>query len=115
MAEDALKLIQEWPEPQRTIALELRNIIMETASELEETVKWNAPNYSAEKNICSIICHKNHVNLQFFKGAHLADPQKLMEGTGKSMRHVSVEEPSRVNRPALADLIREAVILDAGA
>ena len=36
-----------------------------------------------------------HVNVGFFRGAELADPAGLLEGTGKFMRHVKL----RVNRP----------------
>jgi len=31
-----------------------------------------------------------HVNVGFFRGAELADPERLLEGTGKFMRHVKL-------------------------
>ncbi len=30
---------------------------------------------------------KAHVNVGFFRGAEIADPERLLEGTGKFMRH----------------------------
>ncbi len=33
---------------------------------------------------------KAHVNVGFFRGAELADPAGLLEGTGKYMRHVKL-------------------------
>lgn len=34
--------------------------------------------------------HQAWVNLGFYQGAHLKDPGALLEGTGKSMRHVKL-------------------------
>ena len=52
-----------------------------------------------------------HVNVGFFLGAHLADPARLLEGTGKNMRHVKLRPGSDIDRQALAALIRAAYAL----
>lgn len=49
-----------------------------------------------------------HVNVGFFLGAHLADPAGLLEGTGKSMRHVKLRPGAEIDRAALAALIQDA-------
>ena len=49
-----------------------------------------------------------HVNVGFFLGAWLDDPDDLLEGTGKRMRHVKVKPGETVNEEALAELIRSA-------
>ena len=38
-----------------------------------------------------------HVNVGFFRGAELADPAQLLEGTGKYMRHVKLRPESDVD------------------
>ena len=38
----------------------------------------------------AIIAHKSHVNLQLADGADLPDPDGLIEGTGKRIRHVKI-------------------------
>jgi len=48
---------------------------------------------------------KNHVNVGFFRGAELADPAGLLEGTGKFMRHVKLRPGQRVDDAALRKLI----------
>ncbi|MFG6490332.1 DUF1801 domain-containing protein [Roseateles sp. BYS78W] len=50
----------------------------------------------------------SHVNVGFFKGAELADPTGLLEGTGKSMRHVKLRPGEPVHRAALQALIEAA-------
>ena len=48
---------------------------------------------------------KAHVNVGFFRGAEIADPEGLLEGTGKFMRHVKLMPERDVNATALMKLI----------
>lgn len=50
----------------------------------------------------------NHVNVGFFQGAGISDPDGLLEGTGKFMRHVKIRPEHGVDDEALAALIRSA-------
>jgi hypothetical protein len=49
-----------------------------------------------------------HVNVGFFLGAELPDPSRLMEGTGKFMRHVKLRPEDDVDAAALKTLIQVA-------
>ena len=51
---------------------------------------------------------KAHVNVGFFRGAEIADPQGLLEGTGKCMRHVKLRPERDVDAAALTKLIETA-------
>jgi hypothetical protein len=51
---------------------------------------------------------KAHVNVGFFRGAEIADPDGLLEGTGKFMRHVKLRPESDVDATALRKLIEIA-------
>lgn len=51
-----------------------------------------------------------HVNVGFFLGAYLPDPHGLLEGTGKSMRHVKIRPGTKINEEALAELIQAAYL-----
>ncbi|NKB35519.1 MAG: DUF1801 domain-containing protein [Pseudomonadales bacterium] len=48
---------------------------------------------------------KQHVNIGFYTGAFLDDPENLLEGGGKKMRHVKVWPDGDINKKALSDLI----------
>lgn len=50
----------------------------------------------------------SHVNVGFFKGAELPDPAGLLQGTGKSMRHVKLRPGEPVDETALRTLIAAA-------
>jgi len=49
-----------------------------------------------------------HVDVGFFRGAEIADPDGLLEGTGKFMRHVKLRPESDVDATALTKLIETA-------
>jgi hypothetical protein len=51
---------------------------------------------------------KFHVNVGFFRGAEIADPDGLLEGTGKFMRHVKLRPERDVDVGALRELIETA-------
>ena len=51
-----------------------------------------------------------HVNVGFFRGAELDDPNGLLEGTGKFMRHVKLRPGQPLNDEALEMLIRSAYV-----
>lgn len=61
-----------------------------------------------------------HVNVGFFRGAELPDPEDLLVGTGRFMRHVKLRPGVDVDANALTDLIHIAYVdikrrLEAGA
>ena len=86
----------------------LRKLIRAAAPGLEETVKWGHPCYVGESNVCSIMAHKNHVNVAFFEGAKLRDKAGLLEGTGKGMRHVKVRSVGEIPAEGITELVRQA-------
>ena len=49
-----------------------------------------------------------HVNVGFFRGAEIADTDRLLEGTGKYMRHVKIRPGHDVDAAALVRLIESA-------
>jgi hypothetical protein len=50
----------------------------------------------------------SHVNVGFFQGAALPDPGRLLQGSGRFMRHVKLRPGTAVNAAALRTLIETA-------
>jgi hypothetical protein len=50
----------------------------------------------------------SHVNVGFFQGASLPDPARILQGTGKFMRHVKLKPGAPANAAALRTLIHRA-------
>ena len=49
-----------------------------------------------------------HVNVGFFQGAALPDPARLLQGTGKRMRHVKLNLGTAIDAASLRTLIEAA-------
>jgi hypothetical protein len=107
--------IEPWfasaPENQKRVLLEPRALVLSVASGIVEEYKWSRPCYSiaAGGKFCYLHRTKDHVTIGFDRGASLRDPQGLLEGTGKLMRHVWIRAFVDIDRPALLALLHEAV------
>lgn len=60
------------------------------------------------QHFCYIAPFKKHLNLGFMYGAHLPDPQNLLEGKGADLRHVKIRTEADLERAGLRELISEA-------
>jgi hypothetical protein len=62
----------------------------------------------ADAGFAYVNAFKDHVNVGFFRGAALADPHGLLEGSGKFMRHVKLRPGRESKAAALTRLIETA-------
>ena len=60
------------------------------------------------EQFCYIAVFKDRINLGFYYGADLPDPQQLLEGTGQMMRHIKISQPEQLENPAVRDLMKAA-------
>lgn len=86
----------------------LRNLILETVPQSQELFKWGQPVYATEKNYAYLKSTKNHVNLGFFNFDKISDTNNLLEGTGKSMRHIKITDIDNVDVNTLKNIIKQA-------
>jgi hypothetical protein len=103
------------PEVQE-ISVSLRALIFENAPDISENIypKMKVVRYGVEGNkLEGIVCHiaplKSAVNFGLYRGAILPDPSKLMEGTGKMLRHVKIKNVTKADSPALTCLLKAAL------
>ena len=101
--------IQKQPEDKQILLETLRQLIKKAAPELTESLKWGYPSYGAKTNVCYLAAQAKHVNFGFYQGGSLADPDKLLEGTGAQMRHIKIRKPQDIRTEEFQELIRTAV------
>lgn len=89
----------------------LRKLVHEAAPGITEEWKWDTPVWSQKGNVVAGGVFKDHVKLNFFKGASLEDPQGLFNAglDAKATRAIDFSKGDRIDEPALKDLIRAAV------
>jgi len=91
------------------ITRELRDVARKNMPGANEFIYHDAVGYSVSKSpfdrICYIAPQKGYVNFGFFFGADLPDPQHLLTGEGKRLRHVKVRSVEEAKDPVLGKLI----------
>jgi hypothetical protein len=89
----------------------LRQLIHSADPQLTEEWKWNTAVWTNNGMVCAIGAFKDHLKINFFKGAALPDPHGLFNAglEAKTTRAIDLHEGDTINEPALQDLIRAAV------
>jgi len=95
------------PEIQRLIR-EVRTVVKKVAPKAEEKAYRGWPiRIRTEHGLVAIMGFDDNVNVNMGKGARLKDPKKLLEGTGRSIRHVKVRTAADAKSPHLRALIEQ--------
>lgn len=109
-------LMQLAADDMRPIAQRLRELILNVDPDSVEVVRLGdrAATYGVgpkkmSEGYAYIMPHKNWVNLGFYQGAVLPDPEQLLEGTGARLRHVKIRSIAAVGQPAVRNLLVEAL------
>ena len=58
---------------------------------------------------CHIPVYNDHLNIGFNYGTSLDDPEGLLKGTGKSIRHIPITSPEELENDDLRILITDAI------
>jgi hypothetical protein len=93
----------------RKVAKALRAFVKDIEPATKETVNsWGVPTFENDAPFCLYMVGKNHVTFGFLFGTSLNDPEGLLEGTGKNLRHVKLRKLEDLHRPALKALVQAA-------
>jgi hypothetical protein len=92
----------------------LRKLVHEVDSEIVEEWKWDTAVFVHNGMVCAVSGFKEHVKINFFKGAQLKDPHKLINNglESKSHRSIDFSDGDILNESHLKDLIKQAVVLN---
>jgi hypothetical protein len=99
----------------RELAYQLRTLVAAVMPEVVEVPwpKMRLASYGVgpkkkSEHFCYISAQKEDVNLGFYYGVELPDPEGLLQGTGKLLRHVKIREPKAIRSRALRQLLKVA-------
>ena len=89
---------------------QLRAMIAEAAPEATAVIKWGMPFYAVGANtLCAVAAFKAHINL-ILPGppGTYADPDGLLEGDGKTGKHLKLRPTDPLPRAAVRGWLRTA-------
>lgn len=113
---ELLKFLRPFDRGTRELALALRRVVLEEMAPCHENIydAYNAvalgygPTDRLSDGICHIAVYTKHVNLGFNRGALLDDPQGLLKGSGKWIRHITIKTLADLVRPEIKAYLRRA-------
>jgi hypothetical protein len=90
---------------------QFRILILKTDPEVTEDWKWGVPVWVHKGNVVAGGVFRDHVKLNFFKGASLNDPKHLFNaGLEAKVTHaIDISDGVKIDEAALNELIRAAV------
>jgi hypothetical protein len=94
---------------QREIVEALRAIVKKADPKASEGFKWSMPVFEHGGMLCYIAPMKSSVNFGFYESAPvLDDPDGLLEGTGKRMRHVKLTSAGAIQKILFTKWVKQA-------
>jgi hypothetical protein len=101
--------------PVREIVVKAREVIFSVLPDATEKVYpgWKVIQYATGADMKSVFAaispQRERVNLGLANGAGLDDPDGLLEGNGKAIRHIKLTSPQAAESPAVRELVRGAL------
>ena len=89
----------------------LAGLIRSTVPDAEEGIYHQMPSWALPKGgriFVHVAVYTNHANLGVGHGTRFADPDGLLEGSGRSHRFVRVSAPGAVPKAKLVAFVRQA-------
>ncbi len=109
MNQEVNNYIKNSAENHKVILSELRKLIFAKAPNTTEQFKWSRPVYALEKDFCYLKTTKKHVTFGFFEFNKIQTNQHLIQGTGKSMRHIKLSQVSEIEEFQVGKMIEEVL------
>jgi hypothetical protein len=94
--------------PHTALLQAIRQLIHESVPQVQEEFKWSRPVFRAGKDFTYLKTAKAYVTVGFFDFQKLADPNGLLEGTGKDMRHLKVRSLQALDSQLLTQWFKTA-------
>lgn len=110
------KQIADTPDWRGKQMAKLRKLIHAADKSITEDWKWGTAVYVSKGNVVAVGAFKDHVKINFFKGASLKDSKKLFNAglEAKLSRGIDLSEGDKIDEAGLKDLVKQAVALNAG-
>lgn len=100
----------------RAVVAGVKRVVKELVPGTKETVNaWGVPTFVGKNPFAFYIVGKKHVTFGFPFATSLPDPEGLLEGTGKNMRHVKLHSAEDLDKKGLRELIVAASRFEGGA
>lgn len=97
---------------QREVLTTLRSIVHGVAPDIEESIMWSQPVFSANGPVCFIKAYKDYITFGFWRGTEISDSEGLLSGDLSMMRTMTIRSAKDVRRETFESMVKQAVRLN---
>lgn len=87
-------------------------LLLDCIPHLQYDIKWKVPFYTYKKSFCYMNPKTNLLILGLMGGASISDPDCLLEGTQKLLRHYIIKTADDIFKEGFHRLLMEAIIIN---
>jgi hypothetical protein len=109
LVQQFLEELMMFNDHQWSIVQRLREIVFEVAPTVSERMMYGGIMFSAPEDYGGVFASKHHVSFEFGNGIAFADPEKVLEGTGKFRRHLKIKTLDDIKTKNVESFVRQAV------
>jgi hypothetical protein len=113
---ELIRFLKRFDPAIRDLALDARELVLKVLEPPNESildVYVLAMNFGFSERmkdqVVGVGVYTNHVNLGFYWGARMEDPEGVLEGVGKQMRHIQIKSPADLGSPVIRDYLLRAI------
>ena len=87
----------------------LRKLVSAVAPNVKEEIKYSGLVFVSGKRLfCGIFIRKNHMSIEFDRGAEMQDPDNFLEGSGANRRHLKIFQKEDIKNKKAEYYIRQS-------
>ena len=91
--------------------ISLRKSVLEITPSAKEEIKYGGLVFASDKRLfCGIFVRKNHISVEFDRGAEMQDPNNFLEGSGKNRRHLEIFQQEDIKNKKVEYYIKQSII-----
>jgi len=99
------------------LALAVREVVLEEAPDAVESIfkgyatviGFSFTGKPLKDGFCHVVTYSSYVNLGFNRGALLPDPNRLLAGSGKLIRHITIRNERDLDRQVIRRFLQAAI------
>jgi hypothetical protein len=108
--DDYIEVLGDW---RGDAVRRIRELVDGAAPDAESSIKWAQPVWQAGGGPFAYVkAFQRSVNLGFWRGAQLDDPDGLLAGDGDRMKHIAIRSVDEIPADAVGRFVRQAVSLN---
>lgn len=103
------KSVKAIAEDLRALVIGLHPDTVEVPRKGDKAVSFGFGQKKMSESYCYLMPQRDRVNVGFYWGSVLNDPNDLLEGTGKKLRHVKIFDQHTARSAKIAQLVHTAI------